>query len=135
MAIEVKGLADTVRAAKEMVRKASDEAAKMADSAERLKETIAQVTQVRQELDDAQAELQAALGAMTNGGPSLWQDEGSYEGATFDATTAKPPFEEDIPAADVPTVEDDVSPSTADIEAALKAAANKVRQNNTSTIV
>ena len=134
MAIEVKGLADTVRAAKEMVRKASDEAAKMADSAERLKETVAQVTQARQELDNAQAELQAALGAMTNGGPSLWQDEGS-EGATTDATTAKPPVEEDIPAADVPTVEDDVSPSTADIEAALKAAANKVRQNNTSTIV
>ena len=112
MAIEVKGLADTLRQAKDMVRQASDEASKMAVSAERLKGTVLQVIKTRKELDNAQAELEAALGLMTNGGPPLTDGEG----VGGDTSTG--------------TSEEETTPTTADIEAALKAAANQVRQDN-----
>lgn len=71
MSVEVKGLAATVRNAKEAIAKASDASAGMQQSAQKLVDTVAQVDAMRKEMDAAEAELQAALGTMTNGGPPL----------------------------------------------------------------
>lgn len=71
MSVEVKGLADTVRQAKDAIRKASAAGARMQQSAQQLTSTVQQVEDMTQQLDAANAELQAAVGQMSNGGPPL----------------------------------------------------------------
>lgn len=119
MAIEVVRLADVILQVKELVRQVSDEACLLVESVERLQDTMQQVTQMRNDLDNAEADLHAALGQMTNSGPPLDDNDNAND------TT-------DIPAADVPIQEEDNLPTTADIEAALKSAANQVQQANAS---
>lgn len=71
MSVEVKGLADTVRKAREGIAAASAKAAKLAASADALGQNLAAVDSVTQQLDAANAELQAAVGQLSNGGPTL----------------------------------------------------------------
>jgi hypothetical protein len=77
MSVEVKGLADIVRAAKDAIRVASDAADGMRASAAELASTVAQVMGMKQELDTANADLKAAVGQMSNGGPPLDQPSSS----------------------------------------------------------
>lgn len=71
MSVEVKGLAETIRNAKKAIANASDVSARMQASAQRLTGTLAQVEEMTQQLDSAHAELQAAVGQLSNGGPPL----------------------------------------------------------------
>lgn len=71
MSLEVKGLADTIRAAKVAISKASDAAARMQGSAGRLTDTLGQVEDMTNQLDAANADLQGAVGTLSNGGPPL----------------------------------------------------------------
>ena len=73
MSVEVKGLADTIRNAKAAISKASDAAARLNGSAGRLTATLAQVEDMTTQLDTANADLQAAVGQLSNGGPPLDQ--------------------------------------------------------------
>jgi hypothetical protein len=75
MSVEVKGLAETVRKAKAAISKASTVSSRMQVSAERLTETLAQVEDMTSQLDTAQAELQGAVGQLSNGGPPLDEPE------------------------------------------------------------
>jgi len=109
MTVEVKGLADIVRQAKTMIRTASEEAVKLQAAAEDLQATVAQVAVARRELDTANAELRAAVGEISNGGPPLEAGKASE------------------PAEPVPPLL-----NQSDLEAALKAAANQVAQHNLS---
>lgn len=77
MSVEVKGLADIVRQAKEAIRVASDAADGMRQSASDLTSTVAQVMDMKRQLDTANADLRAAVGAMSNGGPPLEQPSSS----------------------------------------------------------
>lgn len=77
MSVEVKGLADIVRQAKDAIRIASDAAAGMRASANELTGTVNQVLEMKDELDRANADLKAAVGAMSNGGPPLDQPSSS----------------------------------------------------------
>jgi hypothetical protein len=69
MSVEVKGLADIVREAKDAIRTASNAASGMRASAKELTSTVAQVVDMQRQLDSANADLKAAVGAMSNGGP------------------------------------------------------------------
>lgn len=80
MAVQVKGLADTVRQAKQAIAKASDVAVRVNDSANQLVSTMAAVEAMTSELDRANADLQGALGTITNGGPPLDDGESSVHG-------------------------------------------------------
>ncbi|MCK1742204.1 hypothetical protein IVA80_15370 [Bradyrhizobium sp. 139] len=71
MSVEVKGLAEIVRQAKDAIRTASDAAAGMRASATELSSTVGQVLDMKRQLDTANADLKAAVGAMSNGGPPL----------------------------------------------------------------
>lgn len=71
MSVEVKGLAEIVRQAKDAIRTASDAAASMRSSATDLAATVGQVLDMQKQLDAANADLKAAVGAMSNGGPPL----------------------------------------------------------------
>lgn len=71
MSVEVRGLADTIRKAKLAIAKASDAAARMQASAGNLTGTLAQVDDMTDQLDAAHAELQGAVGMLSNGGPPL----------------------------------------------------------------
>jgi uncharacterized phage infection (PIP) family protein YhgE len=84
MSIEVKGLADTVRLAKEAMRKAADSAMQLEFSAGQLTKTLAQVSGLTGELDAANADLQAAVGQLSNGGPPL--EHTSTSGGGFGST-------------------------------------------------
>lgn len=71
MSVEVKGLADVVRRAKQAINAASDAAGRMQGSAERVTMRVAQVEEMVAQLDAAEAELGAAVGQLSNGGPPL----------------------------------------------------------------
>lgn len=71
MAAEVKGLAETVRQAKQAIARASSVAQRVNNSAASLAGTMQQVEEMTKQLDSANAELTAALGTITNGGPPL----------------------------------------------------------------
>jgi prophage DNA circulation protein len=87
MSVEVKGLAETVRKAKDAIRTASTAASRMSDSATRVVNTVAQVEAMTKQLDAANDDLTAALGTMTNGGPPL-DDGGSSQSATLNVDQA-----------------------------------------------
>lgn len=82
MAAEVKGLAETIRQAKQAISKASNVAARVNASATELVQNMAAVDDMTQQLDAANAELKAALGTITNGGPPL-DDGGSASKLTL----------------------------------------------------
>ncbi|RZN09657.1 hypothetical protein CWO91_16650 [Bradyrhizobium genosp. SA-3] len=84
MSVEVKGLADIVRQAKDAIRTASDAAAGMRASANELTSTVGQVLDMQRQLDAANADLKAAVGAMSNGGPPLDAPASSSSGLTVD---------------------------------------------------
>jgi prophage DNA circulation protein len=84
MAVEVRGLADIVREAKNAIRTASDAAAGMRNSANELTSTVAQVLDMQKQLDSANADLRAAVGAMSNGGD---QPESSSPSLTLNQAT------------------------------------------------
>lgn len=71
MSVQVRGLAETVRNAKAAIALASTASERMTVSAGRVVERVAQVESMIKELDSAEAELGAALGQMSNGGPPL----------------------------------------------------------------
>lgn len=71
MSVEVKGLAESIRKAKAAIGKASTASARMQTSADRLTDTLAQVEDMTNQLDAAHAELQGAVGTLSNGGPPL----------------------------------------------------------------
>jgi uncharacterized phage infection (PIP) family protein YhgE len=73
MAVQVKGLADTIRSAKEAIGKASAAAERMKASANDLTGTLAVVEDVTNQLDTANADLKSAVGLLSNGGPPLGQ--------------------------------------------------------------
>lgn len=82
MSVEVKGLAETVRRAKEAIGKASTAAVRMESSANRVSDRVAQVENMIKQLDAAEADLGAAVGALSNGGPPL--DDASNSSLTLD---------------------------------------------------
>lgn len=82
MAAEVKGLAETVRQAKQAIARASSVAQRVNNSAASLASTMQRVEDMTVELDKANAELTGALGTITNGGPPL--DDGGSEQLTLD---------------------------------------------------
>ena len=65
MSVEVKGLADTVLQARAAIAQASTAAMRMNDSALR----VAQVEDMIKQLNVAEADLAAAVGQLSNGGP------------------------------------------------------------------
>ena len=71
MSVEVKGLADVVRRAKQAINAASDAAGRMQTSAERVTARVSQVEDMVKQLDAAEADLAAAVGQLSNGGPPL----------------------------------------------------------------
>src|SRR6267142_282420 len=71
MSVQVKGLADIVRQAKSAIDTARAAAVRLNDSAQRVVNTIGQVDDMTRQLDAANADLTAAVGAMSNGGPPL----------------------------------------------------------------
>lgn len=71
MSVEVRGLADIVREAKEAIGKAASSAERMRNSATRLTGTLSQVEDMTDQLDAAHADLQGAVGLLSNGGPPL----------------------------------------------------------------
>jgi hypothetical protein len=88
MSVQVKGLADTVRQAKAAIDKASTVATRVNTSASQLVATMAAVEDMTSHLDGANADLQAALGAVTNGAPPL--DAGATTPTTSDPASAAP---------------------------------------------
>lgn len=73
MAIQVKSLADTVRVARKAIEKAGDVSGRLKASAENMADVFGRVEDMTTQLDVATAELQAALGEQTNGGPA-WDE-------------------------------------------------------------
>lgn len=71
MSVQVTGLADTVRRAKAAIDAAGGAAARLESSANAVVNTIGAVDDMTKQLDAANADLQAAVGVMTNGGPPL----------------------------------------------------------------
>lgn len=71
MSVQVKGLADIVRQAKTAIDTAGNAAVRLQSSAQAVVNTIGQVDDMTRQLDAANADLQAAVGAMSNGGPPL----------------------------------------------------------------
>jgi hypothetical protein len=71
MSVQVSGLADIVRKAKTAIDTAGVAAVRLNDSAQRVVNTIGQVDDMTRQLDAANADLTAAVGAMSNGGPPL----------------------------------------------------------------
>ena len=71
MAVQVQGLAETVRQAKAAIDRASTVANKVNASATELVQTMADVEAMTTQLDAANAELKGALGTVTNGAPPL----------------------------------------------------------------
>lgn len=71
MSVVVKGLADAVRRAKAGIDRAGGTSAALGASADNLTKVVDQVDGMRVELDATAAELQAALGGVSNGGPPL----------------------------------------------------------------
>jgi hypothetical protein len=71
MSVVVTGLADTVRQAKAAIGAAGASATRLKSSALAVVATIGVVDDMTRQLDTANADLQAAVGEMTNGGPPL----------------------------------------------------------------
>lgn len=71
MSVVVKGLADAVRKAKAGIDRAGATSTALGASAANLDSVVTQVEGMKNELDATAAELQAALGTTTNGGPPL----------------------------------------------------------------
>lgn len=71
MSVQVTGLADTVRRAKAAIDAAGGAAVRLESSANAVVNTIGAVDNMTKQLDAANADLQAAVGVMTNGGPPL----------------------------------------------------------------
>jgi len=86
MSVEVKGLADIVRQAKEAVALASSAGPKLRDSAQRVVDKVSQVNDMIKQLDAADADLGAAIGAMSNGGPPLTDTETPSSNSPAEAT-------------------------------------------------
>lgn len=86
MSVEVKGLAEIVRQAKDAIRTASDAAAGMRNSATDLAATVGQVLDMQKQLDAANADLKAAVGAMSNGAPPLDSTTQSWPAAPTSST-------------------------------------------------
>lgn len=82
MAAEVRNLSEIVRQAKQAIGKAGVVADRVNSSANGLLQTMQRVEIMTKELDSANAELTAALGTITNGGPPL--DGGGSEPLTLD---------------------------------------------------
>ncbi|WP_454627749.1 hypothetical protein [Bradyrhizobium cenepequi] len=87
MSVQVKGLADIVRDAKRAIDTAGDAATRLRASANAVVATIGQVDDMTRQLDAANADLTAAVGAMTNGGPPL-DDTASSEQSSPPASPA-----------------------------------------------
>jgi multidrug resistance efflux pump len=87
MSVQVKGLADTVRQAKAAIDKASTVATRVNTSASQLVVTMAAVEDMTAQLDGANADLQAALGTVTNGAPPLEVGATAPTTSSSDATT------------------------------------------------
>jgi hypothetical protein len=71
MSVVVKGLADAVRKAKAGIDRAGATSTALGASAANLDSVVTQVEGMKNEDDATAAELQAALGTTTNGGPPL----------------------------------------------------------------
>jgi hypothetical protein len=84
MSVQVQALTEVVRQAKLAIATASTAAVRMSNSAARVVDRVAQVEGMIKELDSAEAELGAALGQMSNGGPPL--DDGVKIGVDFGTT-------------------------------------------------
>lgn len=89
MSLQVKGLADIVRQAKSAIDTAGVAAVRLRSSAEAVVNTIGQVDDMTRQLDAANADLTAAVGAMSNGGPPLETTGGSAK-TSPDGTLAVP---------------------------------------------
>jgi ABC-type transporter Mla subunit MlaD len=88
MSVEVKGLADIVRQAKEAISLASSAGPKLRDSAQRVADKVTQVNDMIKQLDAADADLGAAIGAMSNGGPPLADTAPSSPSSQAEPTAA-----------------------------------------------
>ena len=100
MPVEVRSLAETVRRTKDAIRHASDMAARMQRSAENLTGTLSQVDDLTDELESANAELQAAVGTLSNGGPPLERTGDGDEGAVVTPAGVPGPNRQPSDAAD-----------------------------------
>ena len=100
MSVQVTGLADTVRRAKAAIDAASGAASRLESSANAVVNTIGAVDDMTKQLDAANADLQAAVGVMTNGGPPLVTSPTPGTASPPVASTAAPvvqPVSADIP--------------------------------------
>lgn len=88
MSVEVKGLAEIVRQAKEAITLASSAGPKLRDSAQRVADKVSQVNDMIKQLDAADADLGAAIGAMSNGGPPLTDTVAPSSDSPTEATAA-----------------------------------------------
>lgn len=95
MSVVVKGLADAVRRAKAGIDRAGATSTALGASAANLDSVVTQVEGMKNELDATAAELQAALGATTNGGPPL----DDLNSAVSELKTASNVTVKDVPAA------------------------------------
>lgn len=71
MSVQIDGLTDMVKYAKSAISQASEAASRVQGSATRLAGRVNQVNDLVSQIDKAEAELGAAIGEMTNGGPPL----------------------------------------------------------------
>jgi hypothetical protein len=121
MSVEVKNLADVVRQAKEAIGKASTAAYRMNSSAGNLVSTVKQVEGMIGDLDKANAELQAAVGGLSNGGPPLDDVPSSTTSSPPAASPAQAALAATVTAGvavNAPTPEEGVRSSIAAVQAA-----------------
>jgi predicted ribosome quality control (RQC) complex YloA/Tae2 family protein len=95
---EIKGLAATVKRAKNAIRSASDSSKRLEHSANALASNLGQVEGLTRELDGANAELQAAIGLLSNGGPPLDDTVSGAPSGTPDPRSGQTdPLAKDVP--------------------------------------
>lgn len=101
MSVEVKGLADVVRSVKQAISVASNAAADMQKTAQSVVSKINQVNSLHQELVAADADLAAAIGEMSNGGPPLAAPADTTNSATPSPVPSPAPASPPAPEATV----------------------------------
>jgi hypothetical protein len=121
MSAQIKGLAEIVKQAKEALDTAGKAGSSMQDAATRVAGRIQQVNDMVKALNDADAELQAAVGAMTNGAPLE-----ATTGSSPPVTASVPPATSEAPVAGQPVASVPVAKNTVEAaNARVQATADK----------
>lgn len=102
MSVEVKGLADVVRQVKSAISVATTAAAAMQTTANSVVDKINQVNELHTELKQADADLGAAIGLMSNGAPPLEVAADTTNSAPASPNTSPAPVTTGTPDTSVP---------------------------------